>query len=235
MSASSTHINALLSTLEAGKCFLDALLSFPAHEYHLISFSEWMRLPTVIMTIAKLCMPSDAHAAAGWDIKAAQDTVRLDLCLESLCYRMQTLTTYDKRKQPHPDFWYAMRFINDLTKTWYMRKIRPNLPIQTPSEPTPSGSLGQSTSELSGPSSEIPAMRSVIAAGQPHNTIAAINYMGDVNMEMGVEEDDEYQPFVFMKDQLADIDMEQFFDLGIWGAESYNSYSGMGFGSGAPF
>jgi hypothetical protein len=94
-----THLNALLSGLEAGKRFLDALLSFPAHEYYLISFLEWMRLPTVIMTVARLCMPSDAHSAAGWDVKAAQDRVRLDLCLESLCYRTQQLSTYDKVKQ----------------------------------------------------------------------------------------------------------------------------------------
>jgi hypothetical protein len=229
-SVDSTHINALLSTLEAGKCFLDTLLSFPAHEYHLISFSEWMRLPTVIMTVAKLCMPNDAHATAGWDVKAAQDRVRLDLCLESLCYRMQTLSTYHKRKQPHPDFWYAMRFINDLTKTWYIRKIRPEQPTQTPSEPTPSDSVGQSASDLSGPSSGIPAMRSVVAAGQPHNTIAGINYMGEINMEMGAEESGDYDPFVFMKDHAADFDMEQFFDMGIWGDESYNSFSGMGYG-----
>jgi hypothetical protein len=200
-----------------------------------MSFAEWMRLPTVIMTIAKLCMPTDAHAAAGWDVKAAQDRVRFDLCLDSLCYRMQTLSTYDKTKQPHPDFWYVMRFIIDLTKTWYIRKIKPEQSSQTPSEPIPSGSVGKSTSELSGPSSGIPAMRSVIAAGQPHNAIAGINYMGDINMEMGVEDAGEYDPFVFMKDHFADVDMEQFFDMGIWGDESYNNFSGMGFSGGPPF
>jgi hypothetical protein len=230
----SERINAFFSALEAGKSFLDTLLSFPANEYHLISFSEWMRLPTVIMTVAKLCIPSDAHAATGWDVMAAQDRVRLDLCLESLCYRMQSLSTYDKIKQPHPDFWHAMCFINDLTKTWFIRKIRPDPPTQTRSEPTPSGSVGPSTSDLSGPSSGIPAMHSVVAAGQPHNTIAGINYMGDINMEMGIQEGDASDPFAFMKDHLADIDMEQVFDMGIWGDESYNSFAGMGFGPGAP-
>jgi hypothetical protein len=232
--AEAERIDAFFSTLEAGKRFLDTILSFPAAEYHLISFSEWMRLPTVIMTVAKLCMPNDTYVATGWDVVAAQDKVRLDLCLESLCYRMQSLSTYDKTKQPHPDFWHAMCFINDLTKTWFVRKIRPDQPTQRPSEPTPGSSVGQSTSDLSGPSSGIPAMRSVVAAGQPHNTIAGINYMGDINMEMGMEEGDTSGPFAFMKDHLADIDMEQFFEMGIWGDESYNSFGGMDFGPGAP-
>ena len=48
------------------------------------------------MTIARLCMPADAHTAAGWDVKAAQERVRLDLCLESFCYRMQGLSTFGK-------------------------------------------------------------------------------------------------------------------------------------------
>ncbi|KAF1838223.1 hypothetical protein BDW02DRAFT_565259 [Decorospora gaudefroyi] len=222
-----TQLNALLTALEAGKRFLDTLLSFPANEYHLISFSEWMRLPTVIMTVAKLCMPSDAHSAAGWDVQPAQERVRLDLCLEALCYRMQALSTYDKTTQPHPDFWYAMRFIIDLTKTWYMRKIRPHQPTQTPSEPTP---VAHGPSELSCPRSEIPAVRSIHAAGQPYNTVASINYMGDINLEMEVENMDDAGPFDCMKD--ADFDMEMVFDMGIWGDESY---SGLGFGGGAPF
>ncbi|KAH7378333.1 hypothetical protein BKA66DRAFT_421360 [Pyrenochaeta sp. MPI-SDFR-AT-0127] len=224
----STQLKALLSTLEAGKRFLDALLSFPAHEYHLISFSEWMRLPTVIMTISRLCMPSEAHVAAGWDVKAAQDRVRLELCLESLCYRMQSLSTYEKKKQSHPDFWYAMRFIIDMTKSWYIRKIRPVVPKFPSSIPTPSGTEGNLASERSGPSSGAQSTPSFCQAGQHYPSLAGINHMSETNLDLGMNvEEDSGGPFSFLKD--LDFDMEQFFDIGIWGDESY---VGMGFGGG---
>jgi hypothetical protein len=214
----STQLNTLLSTLEAGKRFLDALLSYPAHEYHLISFSEWMRLPTVIMTVARLCMPNDAHTAAGWDVKAAQDRVRLDLCLESLCYRMQQLSTYDSIKQTHPDFWYAMRWINDLTKAWYIRRIKPN----TSSQPTPSGANGHFGSEQSGRTPGALPTPSTDEGCPAFNLGTASE---GIDMGTGIE-----GPFAFLKD--TDIDMEQFLDMGIWSDDTYN---GMGFGGGVSF
>ncbi|KAF2030963.1 MFS general substrate transporter [Setomelanomma holmii] len=209
----STQLDALLSTLEAGKRFFDALLSFPIHEYHLISFSEWMRLPTVLMTIARLCIPSDAHTAVAWDVKAAQDRVRLDLCLESLCYRMQQLSTHDKAKKTHPDFWWAMRFINDLARAWYIRRIKP---ASTP-QPTTNNSLGQSGSERSGPTS------GVVPTPSTDQSFPTFDMgIGTMNMNMGAEDDGD--PFAFMKD--LDIDMEQFFDMGIWANDKHESTAG---------
>ncbi|KAI4945156.1 hypothetical protein J4E91_008133 [Alternaria rosae] len=234
-SARSSQINSLLSALEASKVFLDTLLSYPAPEYHLISFSEWMRLPPVIMTVAKLCIPNEDHAAIGWDTQAAQDRVRLDLCLESLCYRMQTLSTYAKPQRPHPDFWYAMGMITELTKDWYIRKIRPEGPSQTPSAPTPSDSIEPGLSETSCPITSAQTMCPARHAENGHNTLAGTNYMEGFNIEMnpgiGVSSD----PFAFMKS--ADFDMSQFFDMagGIWGDEGYNNYSDMAFGNGTPF
>ncbi|KAH7081339.1 major facilitator superfamily domain-containing protein [Paraphoma chrysanthemicola] len=212
----STQLDALLSTLEAGKRFFDALLSFPIHEYHFISFSEWMRLPTVLMTVARLCIPSEAHTAVGWDVKAAQDRVQLNLCLESLCYRMQQLSTHDKARQTHPDFWCAMRFINDMAKAWYMRRIRPAVSSQTPTETI----LGQTASERSGPSAGI-----VPTPLSDQNLPTFGMDVGSMNMSMGT--DDYGDPFAFMKE--LDFDMGQFFDMGIWGDETYKS---MGFGHG---
>lgn len=220
MTVDSTQLNALLATLEAGKKFLDALLSFPADEYYLISFSEWMRLPSVIMTVARLCIPSGAHAAVGWDVKTAQERARLDLCLEAFCYRMQQLSTYDKAKQPHPDFWYVMRIINELTKTWYLRKIKP----PPSSQPTPSSGTGHTGSDRSGPSAT--ALPTPSANQCPSTFGLGLDAMGGMNTG-GIGED---EPFSFMKDM--DFDMEQFFDMGIWGDETYNN---MGFGGGMSF
>ncbi|KAI4932237.1 uncharacterized protein J4E92_004137 [Alternaria infectoria] len=236
-SVRSSQINSLLSALEASKRFLDTLLSFPAHEYHLISFSEWMRLPPVIMTVAKLCIPSEDHAAIGWDTEAAQERVRLDLCLESLCYRMQTLSTFDKTKRPHPDFWHAMRMINELTKNWYIRKIRPERPSQTPSGSTPSDSVERSMSGSSCPITSAPTTCPTRHAEDQYNTLAGTNYMEDFGIDMNHVPVTEVSndPFALMRG--ADFDMSQFFDMagGIWGEDSYNNYTGMSFGNGAPF
>lgn len=218
----SIQLKSLLSTLEAGKRFLDTLLSFPVDEYHTISFSEWMRLPTVIMTMAKMCMPN-TNIAPGWDPKTAQDRVRLDLCLEAFCYRMQQLSTYDHAKQTHPDFWYAMRFIHDLTKTWYMKKIKSSgFPQPTHNAAATcafSESSGQSAGALATPASE---------RGLPNFDMET----GGMGMHTGAIDDSD--PFAFLKDM--DIDMEHFFDMGIWGDESYNGMGfGAGDGSGLPF
>ncbi|KAF2867487.1 hypothetical protein BDV95DRAFT_502725 [Massariosphaeria phaeospora] len=228
-SGNPTQLNALLSTLDAGKRFLDALLECPTSEYRLIPFSEWMHLPHILITVARLCIPSEAHAAAQWDVKAAQDRVRLDMYLESLCYRMQGLTTYKKGKQPHPDFWYSMRLIMDLTRSWYCRKIRPE-PIPMTHHPihdhqTPDYMPGILTpiSYTSGPST-----------GPSTGGTAEFNYgsmtasnMPQVNMGIpsGVPDD---HSFI----STMEVDMDQFLDMRIWGDEFYHE---MGFGCGMQY
>ncbi|KAL5117032.1 hypothetical protein ACEQ8H_005119 [Pleosporales sp. CAS-2024a] len=211
----STQMQSLVCAFEAGKRFLDALLAVPTDEYHLISFPEWMRLPTVIMTVAKMCMPSINNMTPGWDSKTAQDRVRLDVCLEALCYRMQSFSTFDKSKQTHPDFWHAMRFIHDLTRTWFLRKSKPFASAQ----PAPSTATGDAVaSEQSGLALATPG--SGHALSNPGVDVASM-------FEHPGSAIDDADPFAFLKDM--DIDMEQVFDMSIWGDDMYN---GMGFGDG---
>ncbi|KAF9696654.1 hypothetical protein EKO04_005673 [Ascochyta lentis] len=210
-----THLKALLSALEAAKQFFDALLSFPASEYHLISFSEWIRLPAAMMFVAKLCIPTNAHAAAGWDVKAAQDVVRLETSLEALCYRFQNQTTYDKVKQPHPDFWWAMRFVTDLTRDWYVRKI--NQQVQSDASNRPTSCENTANHLLALPTPPDRRTQNEFA------DLANMDFSNDTCFGAGEEGEDD--PFAFMKS--ADFDMEQFFELGIWGDEAYK---GMSFG-----
>ncbi|PSN59287.1 hypothetical protein BS50DRAFT_565856 [Corynespora cassiicola Philippines] len=225
--ASNTQLNSLLSTLEAAKSFLDSLLSFPVTQYHWISFSEWMRLPTVVMTTARLCIPSEAHSALQWDVKGAQDRVRLDLYLESLCYRMQELSTYDRKNQSHPDFWWAMRMIMDLTRKWYCRKINPkNASQPTPTNiPTPDTTNGSSNNEAE---SSILFLNHSFEVNDDF-TQHGMGDMGlDMDMGMGMLNSGSIRPSnPFAAMQSPDFDMDQILDLGIWGPESYE---GMGFG-----
>lgn len=221
-----TYVRTLLATLEAAKRFFDTLLSFSASEYHLISFSEWMRLPAVMMTVAKVCIPSNAHAAAGWDVKAAQDMVRLETCLEALCYRFQNQTTYDKIKQPHPDFWWAMRFVTDLTRGWYVRKINPRTQMNSSPRPAPYNNANDPPCPGHGALPTPPD-------GRTQNHLTELGHMDFSNTDTNLEAraGEESDPFALMKS--AEFDMEQLFDMGIWGDEAYSS---MGFGGGGlPF
>ncbi|KAJ4383398.1 hypothetical protein N0V86_001445 [Didymella sp. IMI 355093] len=213
----------LLSTLEAAKRFFDTLLSFPASDYHLISFSEWMRLPSAMMTVAKLCIPSDAHATVGWDVKAAQNLVRLEICLEALCYRFKNQTTYDKVTQPHYDFWWAMELVTDMTRVWYLRKINPEPPTESSTQPTPSSS--SIAGHIRRNPATLPTPSQGVFSDLPH-----VDY-SSLDANFSAAEGGTYDPLSLMK--IADFDMEQFFDVGIW---DDTAYYGMGFGGGGtPF
>jgi hypothetical protein len=218
-----TRLNALFATLEACKRYLDLLLELPVSEYHLISFAEWMRLPSVIMTLSRLCMPNDSLAEAQWDVKMAHDRARLDLYLDSLCYRMQGLTSYDKINNKHPDFWFAMRMIMELTRAWFVRKINSkNMSSSSTNSALPTPETLQSLGdETVGAGSSIAA-----PASAPFGTNMMLG-----GVEMGTHGNGGgHDPFSFLNE--ADYDMDKFFDIGIWGDESY---TGMGFGGGMQF
>jgi hypothetical protein len=224
----STQLRALVTALEAGKRFLDTLLSLPVDKYPLVSFSEWIRIPSVIMLVAKICMPSDTHTAAGWDVKAAQDLVRLEFSLEILVYRFKNLSTYDKTYNPHTDFWWAMQFIVDQTRIWYLRKTKPD-PQGTVAQFTPNTGSDNTSSMASCPGSV--SMQTPSDHQSHEQAFSFTGQDGSMNMDfdlMSSSDGDEATAFL----KKFDIDMEQFFDMGIWGDEAYSS---MGFGSGMSF
>jgi hypothetical protein len=214
----STRLNALFATLEACKRYLDTVITLPLSEYHLISFIEWMRLPSVIMTLARLCMPNDTLIQAQWNVKLAHDRARLDLYLDSLCYRMQSLTTHNRLDGSPVDFWFAMRMIMEPTRVWYLRKINPSNAKSGSSNsaiPTPDTmhSLGDETEER-------------YPLPDPGRGAFGMNVMLG-GLDMGGNSNGTEEALGFMKD--PNFDMDKFFDLGIWSDESYAS---LGFGDG---
>lgn len=118
------HLDLLLSCLQAAKAYLDILLAMPATHYRLLAFVEWLRLPRVLAIICKLCVPSNNYTDIHWDYRSAQERVRVDLYLESLCYRMHSLTTFDNTSQPLPDFWILLKRLFERIRSWYMHKMR---------------------------------------------------------------------------------------------------------------
>jgi hypothetical protein len=224
----STQLRSLVTALEAGKRFLDTLLSLSTDEYPLISFSEWVRVPSVIVLIAKICIPLDMHTATGWDVKAAQDLTRLEISLEVLDYRFQNLSTYDKVKYAHTDFWWAMHYIIGLTRTWYVRKTKPKISHGTFAQFTPSSGSGNTPNTLSCLG---PGAMPTPSDGESYEYPVSLNGMdGGASMDFDILSNGETDPFSALKN--ADFDMEQLFDIGIWGDGVYNS---LGFGGGTSF
>ena len=124
-SANNTYqFDLLLSCLEAGKAYLDTVLAVPRAQYRLFSFIEWMRLPNVLLMISTLSFPSAKYSNTTWDVLVAQERVRLELYIESLCYRMQSLTTYNGTTQTQPDIFLSLKLILERTRAWYSRKTR---------------------------------------------------------------------------------------------------------------
>ncbi|KAF2646519.1 hypothetical protein P280DRAFT_464726 [Massarina eburnea CBS 473.64] len=203
------QINALLTALVACKRHLDLLLGVPASEYCLMSFSEWMRLPYVLITLARLCIPSDALVAAHWDVKTAHERARLDLYLDSLCYRMQEISTSIF------DFWSILKMILEQMKGWYTRKV--NMQSTTTFTQANFGgipttnTLNSSTFDgaISGSPMPLPSNGVAVNAQCPFGSNGAV-------MDEGNESTD---PFAFMN--RPDFDMERFFDIGLWGDEAY--------------
>ena len=118
------HHDLLLSCLQSAKAYLDTMLAISAIRYRLLPFEEWMRLTRVLAFTCKLCVPSNSYTDIQWDYRTAQERVRVDLYLESLCYRMQSLTTFDNTRQPIPDFWISMKTLLERMRSWYTHKIR---------------------------------------------------------------------------------------------------------------
>ncbi|KAF1964112.1 hypothetical protein BU23DRAFT_547965 [Bimuria novae-zelandiae CBS 107.79] len=215
--ADATRLNALLATFEACKRYFDIFLACPVNDYYILAFSEWFHIPNVVVTLARLCIPSDAHVAAQWDVDAAHERGRLDLYLESLCYRMKSLSTYKRTQNFHIDFYWALEMIIESTKTWFMKKINVNKAASNgiPTPDTMQGLTHGLTTNTSG-ASTAPAMSE--AMGCPH---------AQVDSDFGINCTNGEDPLAMMRD--PNFDMDRFFDVGLWGDESY---LGMGFGGG---
>ncbi|KAL6720618.1 hypothetical protein ACLMJK_002543 [Lecanora helva] len=113
----------LTRCFEACKSFLDNFLDIPTDHYRFLSFVEWMRLPYVILKVCCFCFPSDNFAQIGWNTCMARERVRIDLYLDSLCNRLQLLTTFNPPTQPKPDFFCSIKVIMEKTRQWYLQMI----------------------------------------------------------------------------------------------------------------
>ncbi|KAF2095330.1 hypothetical protein NA57DRAFT_79820 [Rhizodiscina lignyota] len=88
------RLTLLSRCFKATRAYFDTLLSFHLSEYLNMSFVEWAQLINAVKIMSTLCfrIPS----APQWDDEDARKEARFGMIIESICYRMQELTTTSK-------------------------------------------------------------------------------------------------------------------------------------------
>lgn len=218
-----TRTRIVSSCLEAGKAFLDALIAIPVEDYYLVPTGEWLRLPRVVMVIIMLTTRM-TNELVGWDIKAAQERVRLDLYLESLCFRMQNLTTFKPPKQPRPDTWMAMKMVMQSIRGWYKQKLEPARSSSAKSQKTPGRTSrcpahdATSTGSFTPHSADVGSTTSRSTGIPPQTPTAMLESSAPFNMPHGFRPEQTYDPLAPWMPPYADVSAgaDQFMNLDYW-------------------
>jgi hypothetical protein len=84
----------LTKCLEATRDFFQAFMSQPISEYRNMTFLEWTRLCMALKILFKLCY--SILDVPEWDDSRVRKETQLGLIIESLCFRMQELTSTGK-------------------------------------------------------------------------------------------------------------------------------------------
>lgn len=109
----------LLGSLRASKDFMAQLLDIESPNLASVSFCEWMRLPYVLILAANLCFPSDGFRLISWDIKIAQESLRLDVQLEHLCAKIHGLALNSSCVPNQSMFFILLTKVLQCTMRWY--------------------------------------------------------------------------------------------------------------------
>ncbi|KFY26559.1 hypothetical protein V493_04014 [Pseudogymnoascus sp. VKM F-4281 (FW-2241)] len=90
MAPTSTQVDVMLACLDSARCYVEAFLSFSLSEYAKLSVPQWWGLigSIYIIFVLSIGTPQLSH----WDVSVARDKVRLEIYLDLLCYRMQSIT-----------------------------------------------------------------------------------------------------------------------------------------------
>jgi hypothetical protein len=116
---SSIRVDILFICLEATKEFFDTFLCIPATEYRRLSFVEWSRL--IVTTVALYKLSLGSPRIPEWDVQIARNTVRLEIYLEALCYRIQSISIASPSVPEGTDLFSILRQIFDNVRTTYER------------------------------------------------------------------------------------------------------------------
>jgi hypothetical protein len=89
-STSASQLDVLMVCLDSAKAFVESFLSFPLSEYPKLSGVQWSGLICNIFVLYMLLI--GIPELPQWNVGIARDKVRLEIYLDLLCYRMQSIT-----------------------------------------------------------------------------------------------------------------------------------------------
>ena len=135
---------ALSRCLSAGNDFFDTFLSFDLNEYKNMTIAHWSYFIQALQILSRLCF--DIPHIPSWDSREARRTTHLGIILESLCYRMQELTsaessrssimraghgnfeaedeTEDSDPPSPPDHFFLFKSVLQILKTSYDERVK---------------------------------------------------------------------------------------------------------------
>lgn len=116
---SPVRLNILFACLSAAQSFFSSFLSIPASSYRLLSIVDWSRLIYATVIIYKLSLGSPRIPE--WDVQAARTTANLECYLETLCQRMQSISSTGPGVPEGADLFSIMKLIFDNVKSTYVR------------------------------------------------------------------------------------------------------------------
>ncbi|KAI9703102.1 MAG: hypothetical protein M1820_005974 [Bogoriella megaspora] len=121
---------ALLRCLRSSKAFFETFFSLPISEYRDMAFAERCRVVLTLTIVAKLCF--DIPGFPQWDSAWARKEVQFGMIVESLCYRMQELTSTGKSPKPKdaalpPDHFFMMKSVLQILKEVYDEAVAETL------------------------------------------------------------------------------------------------------------
>ncbi|KFY62633.1 hypothetical protein V496_04491 [Pseudogymnoascus sp. VKM F-4515 (FW-2607)] len=134
VASTSSQLDVMMACLESSRCFVETFLSFSLSEYPKLAVPQWWGLIGSVYILYVLSIGTPQLPL--WDVCVARDKVRLEIYLDLLCYRMQSITGSTAETPAGRDLYSLMGPIFAHVKASYERlKKLPQTVSSTDGEP----------------------------------------------------------------------------------------------------
>lgn len=113
------QLDVMMGCLDSAKCYVESFLSCPLSEYPKLAVAQWWGLIGAVYILYVLSIGTPQLPL--WDVCVTRDKVRLEIYLDLLCYRMQSITGSTTEAPAGRDLFSLMCPIFANVKTSYER------------------------------------------------------------------------------------------------------------------
>ncbi|KFY04410.1 hypothetical protein V491_09353 [Pseudogymnoascus sp. VKM F-3775] len=115
----SSQLDVMMACLDSSRCYVESFLSCPLSEYPKLAVLQWWGLIGSVYSLYVLSIGTPQLPL--WDVCVARDKVKLEIYLDLLCYRMQSITSSTTEAPAGRDLFSLMGPIFANVKTSYER------------------------------------------------------------------------------------------------------------------